>query len=212
MERSTETIIALLAILKAGGVYLPLDPAYPKDRLDYMAYDAGALLVLESIHDLTGDDDLPKDLNDPRRLAYIIYTSGTTGLPKGVEVPHSAPVNLAFARRACHDPLSVGDRVLAGISVGFDVSIGQLLLPLLSGAAVVIAGDLKIHGSRRVLESALQQQRDSHQFGSVVSRLHSGCRYQRPARSRSNASCWAAKPSAVRSSHASSRRYRAWKW
>jgi amino acid adenylation domain-containing protein len=151
MERSAETIIALLAILKAGGVYLPLDPAYPKERLEYMVYDAGALLVLESINDLSGDADLPSlsdpRFNDPRRLAYIIYTSGTTGLPKGVEVPHSAPVNLAFARRACHDPLGVGDRVLAGISVGFDVSIGQLLLPLLSGATVVIADDLKSMGA-----------------------------------------------------------------
>jgi amino acid adenylation domain-containing protein len=142
MERSSETVVALLAILKAGGVYLPLDPAYPKERLDYIAADAGAILILDSIHGLAGDADLPQ-LNDPNRLAYIIYTSGTTGLPKGVAVPHTAPVNLAFARRACHDPLGVGDRVLAGISVGFDVSIGQLLLPLLSGATVVIAGDLK---------------------------------------------------------------------
>ncbi len=146
MERSTETIIALLAILKAGGAYLPLDPTYPADRLDYMASDAGAMLVLESIDGLTGDAGLPT-FDDPNRLAYIIYTSGTTGQPKGVAVSHVAPVNLAFARRACHDPLGIGDRVLAAISVGFDVSIGQLLLPLLSGAAVVIAGDVKTMGA-----------------------------------------------------------------
>ena len=145
MERSAETIIAFLAILKAGGVYLPLDPAYPPDRLDYMVKDAGAVLVLDSIHGLSGESDIPP-LSDPKRLAYIIYTSGTTGKPKGVAVPHSAPVNLAFGRRACHDPLGVGDHVLAAISVGFDVSIGQLLLPLLSGATVVIAGDLKAMG------------------------------------------------------------------
>ena len=145
MERSAETIIAMLAILKAGGVYLPLDPAYPPDRLEYITADAGAMLVLDSIHSLTGDAELPR-LADASRLAYIIYTSGTTGKPKGVAVPHSAPVNLAFARRACHDPLGQGDRVLAAISVGFDVSIGQLLLPLLSGATVVIAGDLKTMG------------------------------------------------------------------
>ena len=60
---------------------------------------------------------------------------------------HAAPVNLAFARRACHDPIGPGDRILAAISVGFDVSIGQLLLPLLSGAAVVIADDLKTMGA-----------------------------------------------------------------
>jgi thioesterase domain-containing protein/acyl carrier protein len=64
-----------------------------------------------------------------------------------VAVSHSAAVNLAFARRTCHDPLGAGDRVLAAISVGFDVSIGQLLLPLLSGAAVMIAGDVKTMGA-----------------------------------------------------------------
>jgi amino acid adenylation domain-containing protein len=142
MERSSETIVALLAILKAGGIYLPLDPAYPKERLDYIAADAGATVVLNSIHGLAGECDIPQ-LTDPHRLAYIIYTSGTTGQPKGVAVSHAAPVNLAFARRAAHDPIGPGDRILAGISVGFDVSIGQLLLPLLSGATVVIAGDLK---------------------------------------------------------------------
>ncbi len=142
MERSAETIIALLAILKSGGVYLPLDPAYPKERLDYIAYDAGALLVLDSVDSLCGDAELPK-YTDADRLAYAIYTSGTTGVPKGVEVTHRAPVNLAFGRRAAHDPIGAGDRVLAGISVGFDVSIGQLLLPLLGGATVVIAPDLR---------------------------------------------------------------------
>ena len=130
MPRSAETVIALLAILKAGGVYLPLDPAYPPERLNYMAADAGAVLVLDSIHSLEGDADLPI-LSDPRRLAYIIYTSGTTGLPKGVAVPHSAPVNMAFARRACHDPIGPGDRILAGISVGFDVSLGHCCCPCL---------------------------------------------------------------------------------
>jgi amino acid adenylation domain-containing protein len=160
MDRSAETVVALLAILKAGGVYLPLDPSYPKERLDYIAADAGAMLILDSIDGLYGDADLPQ-INDPERLAYIIYTSGTTGLPKGVAMPHSAPVNLAFARRACHDPLGVGDRVLAGISVGFDVSIGQLLLPLLSGATVVIAGDLKTMGAGEFW-SFLAERRVSH--------------------------------------------------
>jgi amino acid adenylation domain-containing protein len=146
MVRSTETVIAILGILKAGGAYLPLDPAYPPERLEYIAGNAGAMLVLESIEGLSVDAELTT-LTDRSRLAYVIYTSGTTGQPKGVAVAHSAAVNLAFARRACHDPLGVGDRVLAAISVGFDVSIGQLLLPLLSGATVVIAGDVKTMGA-----------------------------------------------------------------
>jgi amino acid adenylation domain-containing protein len=153
MERCAETVVALLAILKAGAVYLPLDPAYPAERLDYMAADAGAVLVLDSLagfeEDLRADAELPElaASADLERLAYVIYTSGTTGLPKGVAVAHGAAVNLAYARRAAHDPLDAGDRVLAAISVGFDVSIGQLLLPLLSGATVVVAGEIKTMGA-----------------------------------------------------------------
>ena len=137
LPRSTESIICLLAILKAGGIYLPLDPAYPAERLDYMAADAGALLVLDAAvlqawNADTTEQEVPlPPLDDAHRVAYIIYTSGTTGKPKGVAVPHSAAVNLAYGRRACHDPLGSGDRVLAAISVGFDVSIGQLLFPCL---------------------------------------------------------------------------------
>ncbi len=78
---------------------------------------------------------LPSDLAIPHRLAYIIYTSGTTGLPKGVAVSHVPPRQSRLrAPSVCMIPLGPGDRVLAVISVGFDVSIGQLLLPLLSGA------------------------------------------------------------------------------
>ena len=146
MERSADTVVALLGILKAGGVYLPLDPAYPSERLAFMTADAGAMLVLESIEGLEGDAELPA-LDDANRLAYIIYTSGTTGQPKGVAVAHAAAVNLLFARRACYDPLGPGDRVLAATSVGFDVSVGQLLFPLLNGATVVIAGDIRTMGA-----------------------------------------------------------------
>ena len=106
MQRSAETIVALLAILKAGGVYLPLDPAYPSERLEYMVKDAGAVLVLDSIDGLDGSAE-PTKSSDANRLAYVIYTSGTTGRPKGVAVPHSAAVNLAFARGACHDPIGL---------------------------------------------------------------------------------------------------------
>ncbi|MFY9781042.1 MAG: amino acid adenylation domain-containing protein, partial [Candidatus Baltobacteraceae bacterium] len=161
LERSVASVVSLLAILKAGHVYLPLDPAYPPGRLAHMLSDSGAKLAVSDtslaaalpagvarlLLDVPqGDDDVaaaaPPRRHGPDDLAYIVYTSGSSGTPKGVAVPHAAAVNLAFARLE-HDPISAGDRILAAVSVGFDVSIGQLLLPLLSGAAIVVAGDLR---------------------------------------------------------------------
>jgi amino acid adenylation domain-containing protein len=84
----------------------------------------------------------PCPASTPQQLAYVIYTSGSSGTPKPVGMSHAGAVNLAFSRLA-HDPIGPGDRVLAAISVGFDVSIGQLLLPLLHGACVVVAPSLR---------------------------------------------------------------------
>ncbi|TGE01252.1 amino acid adenylation domain-containing protein [Methylobacterium nonmethylotrophicum] len=146
MERSAATIVAMLAILKAGGAYLPLDPAYPAERLDAMAADAGAVLVLDAIEGLSGTAEL-QPCGDADRLAYVIFTSGTTGRPKGVAMPHRAAVNLLHARSASYDPLGPGDRVLAATSVSFDMSIEQMLFPLLRGATVVVADDVRRLGA-----------------------------------------------------------------
>ncbi len=158
INRSLETVVAAMAILKAGGVYLPLDPALPDQRLAFLLSDAHAVLV---VTDQTMAARLPANVPQwsfgqivpagtpspveitPEHLAYIVYTSGSTGTPKGVAVSHASAVNLAHARLRGHDPIGPGDRVLAAISVGLDVSIGQLLLPLLSGACIVIAPDLR---------------------------------------------------------------------
>jgi amino acid adenylation domain-containing protein len=156
LPRSADTVVALLAILKAGAVYLPLDIAHPLARLQWMLDDAAASLLIDDVHGVTaglqaprlamqgdaGGEPFVSDAFDPEHLAYVIYTSGSTGQPKAVGVSHRAAVNLSFARQA-HDPIGPGDRVLAAISVGFDVSIGQLLLPLLRGAAIVIAPPLR---------------------------------------------------------------------
>jgi amino acid adenylation domain-containing protein len=161
IERSASSVLALLAILKAGCTYLPVDPSYPPERLAHMLADSNASLVItnHSVSKILPDavsrlfiDDVASWAGDshalpgfgllPEEPAYIIYTSGSTGKPKGVVVSHAAAVNLAFARLR-HDPISAGDRILAAISVGFDVSVGQLLLPLLSGATIVIAGDIR---------------------------------------------------------------------
>jgi amino acid adenylation domain-containing protein len=176
LNRSLDTVVAAIGILKAGAVYLPLDPVLPEQRLAFMLHDARAVLVLT---DETVAARLPGDVPQwriaqsfpistprlpeitPEHLAYIVYTSGSTGIPKGVAVSHASVVNLAFARTRGHDPIGPGDRVLAAISVGFDVSIGQLLLPLLSGACVVIAPDLR-GLSAEAFWALLADQRVSH--------------------------------------------------
>lgn len=158
LPRSLETVVVALGILKAGGVYLPLDTAYPFARLNLLLQDAGAIAVVTNSGIGPGLDaalaqlriEAAADPPPPRAVrvsaedaAYIIYTSGSTGTPKGVSVSHGSAVNLHFARTRGHDPIGPGDRVLAAISVGFDVSVGQLVLPLLTGACIVIAPDLR---------------------------------------------------------------------
>ena len=162
LERGTEMLVALLAVLKAGAAYVPLDPAYPSERLAYMAKDAGlALLVTQSslgdrvrfprTQTLAIDADASdwaeydeSDLADdrdaarPEDPAYVIYTSGSTGRPKGVVVPHGAVVNflLSMARRP---GMAAGGRLLAVTTLSFDIAVLELLLPLVCGAEVVIA-------------------------------------------------------------------------
>jgi amino acid adenylation domain-containing protein len=155
LDRSAETVIALLAILRLGAVYLPIDVAQPAERATTMLSRAKVRLVVagpawaDALGDrfatLSADARAPapdRCAVRPGDPAYIIFTSGSTGEPKGVIVPHRALANLDAARQL-HDPIGADSRVLAAISVGFDVSMGQLLLPLLRGAAVVIAPDLR---------------------------------------------------------------------
>jgi amino acid adenylation domain-containing protein len=157
LHRSVATVVSILAIFKTGAVYLPLDPAYPPERLAFMIGDAGVSLVVtdEAVQpllppaaawiDVGADNGAPARTGPPARsrdIAYIMYTSGSTGKPKGVAVAHAAAVNLAFAKLA-YDPIAPGDRVLASTSVGFDVSMIQLATPLVHGATIVIAGDLR---------------------------------------------------------------------
>jgi len=154
LHRSLETLVAAWGVLKAGAIYLPLDPALPKQHLAFMLQDAQAALVLT---DEAAASRLPAEVPQwrlgssvpsgaprptalgPEQLAYIVYAFSASGAPHGVAVNHASLINLAFARNRGHDPIGPGDRVLAAVSVGLDVSIGQLLLPLLSGACVIIA-------------------------------------------------------------------------
>ncbi len=157
LDRSPATIAAIIGIAKAGAVYLPIDPAHPPARIAAVLQASDARLAVTRAGpdiclppylprlDVDHDDGVGATLPPPPKPAdpaYVIFTSGSTGAPKGVVMPHRALANLDVARQD-HDPIGPGDRILAAISVGFDVSIGQLLLPLVRGAAIVVAPDLR---------------------------------------------------------------------
>ncbi|QFY82157.1 amino acid adenylation domain-containing protein [Bacillus subtilis] len=154
-ERSPDMLIAVLAVLKAGGAYLPLDPAYPKERLSYMLKDSGASLLLTqpgcSAPSFSGET-LEVDMTslagekaenheftpaDGGSLAYVIYTSGSTGQPKGVAVEHRQTVS--FLTGMQHQfPLSEDDIVMVKTSFSFDASVWQLFWWTLSGASAYL--------------------------------------------------------------------------
>ncbi|WP_233601911.1 non-ribosomal peptide synthetase [Corallococcus sp. CA047B] len=161
LERSEDLLLAILAILKAGGTYVPLDPAYPRQRLDFTLADSGARLLLshqsllDSLKlDTQGLDTLCLDAlpeavaarptSAPRsdvseaNLAYVIYTSGSTGRPKGVSISHaSASAFLDWALRTFSPAQLKG--TLAATSVCFDLSVFELFAPLSCGGAVLLA-------------------------------------------------------------------------
>lgn len=161
LPRSVEMLASLLAILKAGAGYVPLDPAFPAERLAYMTADSGlAMLVTTREHaecfGLLGkpmlllDEDagrlhdaptvrLGRDAESasPEDSAYVIYTSGSTGRPKGVVVPHRAVSNFLSSMRESPG-LSERDRLVALTTVSFDIAVLELLLPLSVGAEVML--------------------------------------------------------------------------
>ncbi|HZF10702.1 MAG TPA: amino acid adenylation domain-containing protein, partial [Thermoanaerobaculia bacterium] len=164
LDRSAELDLVLLAVLKAGGVHLPLDPSYPPERMRVILEDAGAAVLvsdagaisrlpLEGLRvapatvlldrdaaAIARHDAVPSGVEvDPHALAYIIYTSGSTGRPKGVGVPHGAVTSHVDAVRHAYG-IGPRDRALQFSSPGFDVSIEQVLVALSSGAALVLRG------------------------------------------------------------------------
>ncbi len=141
LDRSPELVITALGILKAGAVYLPVDPTYPEDRLAFILGDAAARLVLrEPVTDLAHYPANPPELIRPLRpdnTAYLIYTSGSTGLPKGVPVPH-APIAEYFVWFGDEYRVDETDRLLQVASPSFDVSMGEIFGTLICGARLVI--------------------------------------------------------------------------
>ena len=157
LERSSTMVEALLAVMKSGAAYVPLDPGFPDDRLRYMAEDARLAVILtqESVADRWAGGSTPllkvEEATDPlpgtpnpaeaksdSRTAYLIYTSGSTGRPKGVSVPHAALTNFLVSMRDAPG-LTGDDRLLAVTTLSFDIAVLELLLPLTAGARVVLA-------------------------------------------------------------------------
>ena len=154
-ERSVEMIIGILAVLKAGGTYLPIDPEYPVERIEYMMEDSQASILLTQEHLLDqitfnhevlniederlyqGDCSNLEPVNSPNDLAYIIYTSGTTGNAKGVMIEHKNVVRLLFNDHDLFD-FNEGDVWTLFHSFCFDFSVWEMYGALLYGGRVVV--------------------------------------------------------------------------
>ena len=163
VERGVDMLAIVIGTLKAGAAYIPLDPSFPRERLQFMAEDA-ELALLVSTNSLAQHFDLPRErlllLDEdaslieaqshepltpdaaldaqPEDAAYLIYTSGSTGKPKGVVVPHRAVVN--FLSSMAREPgLTTDDILVAVTTLSFDIAVLELYLPLMVGATVVIA-------------------------------------------------------------------------
>lgn len=159
MDRSLRRLAGILGILKAGAGYVPLDPAYPPERLGFMLDDTSSQVVLvdgaggdrlpprpsvqtlridgRSLTDSYEDHDLGPTANN-RDVAYVIYTSGSTGTPKGVVIEHRALANFVTSTRRLFE-VTPADRVLQFASLNFDVSVFETFTALTSGAALVLA-------------------------------------------------------------------------
>ncbi|GAA2598855.1 amino acid adenylation domain-containing protein [Actinomadura fulvescens] len=140
-ERSPELVVALLAVLRAGGAYLPLDPSDPPRRRTALAEDAGARMVLSpewQNEDVPGGPMAELPEVSPDHAAYVIYTSGSTGRPKGVVNTHRGLLNRLLWMQERFG-LGAGDAVLQKTPAGFDVSVWEFFWPLLTGARLVLA-------------------------------------------------------------------------
>lgn len=143
LERTLDMFAAVLAVLKTGAAYVPMDPDYPAERLAMMAEDAAPCLVItEQLlagFDPNRDDASAPDVAiDPESRAYVIFTSGSTGRPKGVQVPHRAVTNFLLSMQ--QEPgLTADDVLLAVTTLSFDISVLEIFLPLVTGARIVAA-------------------------------------------------------------------------
>lgn len=158
VNRSLEMMVGMLAILKSGGCYLPIDPDYPEERIEYMIEDSNANILLTQSHlknklnfagemicideDLTytGDNSNLDNINKPNDLAYMIYTSGSTGKPKGVMIEHRNVTNYITGVSNIIG-FSPNKTIISVTTISFDIFVTESLTSLLKGLKIVIANE-----------------------------------------------------------------------
>jgi len=173
VERSIEMVVALLGTLKAGGAYIPIDPAHGKGRMEHIAGEAGysvlitqksvigslpaipaTIVVLDGLSEFYASESSKylASINGPSDLAYMIYTSGSTGEAKGVQIEHRSLVNFLCSMR--QEPgFAASDRLLAVTTLAFDIAGLEMFLPLLTGGRVVIASRETVSSGRLLMQS-----------------------------------------------------------
>ncbi|MGR6765258.1 non-ribosomal peptide synthetase [Paenibacillus sp. T2-29] len=158
VSRSIDMIVSILAILKSGGAYLPIDPQYPKKRIEYILNNSNTkliltegnmendlkaykeILVIEKQNLQKEDNSNIRRINEPKDLAYLIYTSGSTGNPKGVMVEHSSILNFFCG---IYDAIDFKDckKTLSVTTISFDIHVLEILFPLVNGMSIVVANE-----------------------------------------------------------------------
>ena len=171
VSRSIDLLVVMLAVLKLGAAYVPIDPSFPAERIDQMIEDAGPRLILLSDSPTKGlahwkdlclsvgearDSSITDTTNlgteiQTQDLAYVIYTSGSTGRPKGVEISHGAAANFLSSLRKYEPGCNEHDRLLAITTVSFDMSALELLLPLVSGSTMIVANASAVKDPRELI-------------------------------------------------------------
>ena len=177
LDRSPEMIISLLGILKSGAAYVPLDPEYPKDRIEFMLEDSSAKILLTSnkyhnhftslateiliedawkeFDNYTATEPVINITGDD--MAYVLYTSGSTGKPKGVQIRHFNLVNYLLSMQKAPG-ITANDKVLAVTTISFDIAGLDIYLPLISGAQLLLADAETAKDGRLLLDMVRDEQ------------------------------------------------------
>jgi amino acid adenylation domain-containing protein len=174
LSRNSNILTAILGVLKTGAGYVPLDPSFPQERLDYMISSAtpkvlltedslvrrfkdfsNMLLVENIVHNPMLDDVVPEIAHSLEDTMYVIYTSGSTGTPKGVQISHGSVINFLLAIKE-RVGFSKNNKILAVTTLSFDIAVLELFLPLVCGGTVFLAtGDEAMDGNS--LKNILEQ-------------------------------------------------------